>query len=130
MLKHKKIEIPLYSRKQSSTLNILVADEKGWNKGLELINKYNDIKESLYEFKDVRAFCTMTNKAGVEHFWILFKSKDSDINTISHEIVHAINFIYISRGIKLDLHNDEPQAYLTGWITEVTTKFLKPYIKL
>jgi hypothetical protein len=130
MLRHKKIELPLYSRKKSSALNIIVADEKGWNKGLELIDSYNDIKENLFGFRDVRAFCVMTNKNGVEHFWIVFKPKDLDLNTISHEIVHAVNFIYLSRGIKPDLNNDEPQAYLTGWVTEVTTKFLKPYIKI
>lgn len=130
MLKHKQIEIPLYSRKGSSTLNILVADEKGWNKGLDLIDYYNDVKENLFGFKEVRAFCAMTNKNGVDHFWIMFKSKDLDLNTISHEIVHAVNFIYLSRGIKLDLNNDEPQAYLTGWAMGITTKFLKSYIKL
>jgi hypothetical protein len=46
-------------------------------------------------------------------------------SVIAHEIVHCVNEIFINRGIQLDRHNDEPQAYLTGWITNQVDKFLK-----
>lgn len=37
---------------------------------------------------------------------------------IAHEIVHLVNYIFKDHGIELDLQNDEPQAYLTGWLTK------------
>ncbi len=48
------------------------------------------------------------------------------ISTITHEAVHACNFIFNLKGIRLDSNNDEPQAYLTDWITrEVYKTYLK-----
>lgn len=130
MLKHKKIVVPIYGGASNSSLNIIIADKKDWDKALTLINKYNSNKDNFFEYDQVKAFCTMSDKNGINHFWMIFKESKLDMNTIAHEVVHAVNNIYISRGISLDARNDEPQAYLTGWATEVTTKFLKSYIKL
>jgi len=44
---------------------------------------------------------------------------------IAHESVHCVNYIYQENGIKLDLMNDEPQAYLLGWIIEQCHKYFK-----
>jgi hypothetical protein len=33
-----------------------------------------------------------------------------------HEIIHAKNFIYSKRGVKLDVENDENEAYLVQYI--------------
>jgi hypothetical protein len=33
-----------------------------------------------------------------------------------HEIIHAKNFIYSKRGVKLDVDNDENEAYLVQYI--------------
>ena len=44
---------------------------------------------------------------------------------IAHESVHLVNHLFEDWGIKLDLDNDEPQAYLTGWFVEQIDKFLK-----
>lgn len=36
--------------------------------------------------------------------------------TIAHETVHVVNRVFSDRGARLDPFNDEPQAYLTGWV--------------
>lgn len=66
---------------------------------------------------------------------VVFEVKDKDEyivaikiikwSIIAHEVVHLVNSIFLSCGIELDRHNDEPQAYLTGWITNEIDQFLK-----
>lgn len=56
-----------------------------------------------------------------DHIWenvicITFDKKHFDPDVIAHEAVHAVNMIYTFSEIKHDPDNDEPQAYLTGWI--------------
>jgi hypothetical protein len=43
---------------------------------------------------------------------------------VVHEIIHVINYLYADLGIDLDLKNDEPQAYLAGWLFDEIDKFL------
>lgn len=130
MLKHKKEVIPLYSGASKSSVHVLICDAKDWNKGIDLINSFNDTYDPCFKYNDVAAFYTTTQKNGVDHFWIQFKALPTSLDTISHEIVHLVNAVCKSRGIKLDPDNDEAQAYLTGWVTSVVTKLFKKYIKL
>jgi hypothetical protein len=51
-----------------------------------------------------------------------FEYSDGDI--IAHEIVHLKNYIYQDAGIELDRYNDEPEAYLTGWLFKQINNFL------
>lgn len=44
---------------------------------------------------------------------------------IAHEVVHLVNDLFLKRGILLDRVNDEPQAYMTGWVTKEIETFLK-----
>lgn len=41
-----------------------------------------------------------------------------DINTICHEAVHIKNAVFMHSGMTHDPNNDEPEAYLLGWIAE------------
>jgi hypothetical protein len=43
---------------------------------------------------------------------------------IAHEIVHLKNYIYQDIGIESDRFNDEPEAYLTGWLFKQIEIFL------
>ena len=51
--------------------------------------------------------------------------KKIEWSIIAHEVVHIVNSIYLKCGIQLDRVNDEPQAYLTGWIINEIDKFVK-----
>lgn len=58
------------------------------------------------------------------HIAVLFNGKCS-INTIVHESVHVVNYIYEYIGVKLDVVNDEHQAYLTSWVVDEIVKNIK-----
>lgn len=56
------------------------------------------------------------------HYIMGFEYSDGTI--IAHEIVHLKNYIYQDTNIELDRFNDEPEAYLTGWLFEQINNFL------
>ncbi|RIV23617.1 hypothetical protein DYU11_11590 [Fibrisoma montanum] len=47
---------------------------------------------------------------------VLHIKPDASIGIIAHETVHIVNHVFKQCGILLDVDNDEPQAYLTGWV--------------
>lgn len=49
----------------------------------------------------------------------------STAKTLAHECVHAKNEVYSFTGMKLDLNNDEAEAYLVGHLFELYCKYLK-----
>ncbi|WP_447410805.1 hypothetical protein, partial [Clostridium perfringens] len=52
-----------------------------------------------------------------------FRSNPS-ADIIAHEAVHVVNHVYNDSRMMLDPLNDEPQAYLTGWVVGEMHKFL------
>ncbi len=130
MFIHKCHPIPLYGTR-SSKLHIIIVDQKDWDKTQDLLNLFSDTHDSIFSYNEVSAFATVTEKFGVSNFWIVIKNnpKCMTMDTVGHEIVHTVNAIFKSRGIKLDVDNDEPQAYLTGWMTGVVYQTIKKYLK-
>lgn len=55
--------------------------------------------------------------SGVAEYYAVFDKSPTE-SSIAHEVAHLVNWIFKDVCISLDLVNDEPQAYLTGWITE------------
>lgn len=51
-------------------------------------------------------------------------------NTICHEVVHIKNRINDHAGIDHDPDNDEPEAYLSGWLAEQIELAWKEYKKI
>lgn len=119
MFVHKSYEIPLYQGSRKSRFHIVVSDEKNWYKTSKVIQDYDDEYHEIFPHHAVAGFATYTeSKKHAFHVWAVFTKERICHNTIAHEAVHVLNFIYKSRGIMLDLSNDEPQAYLSGWISE------------
>ncbi len=46
----------------------------------------------------------------------VFDKKQLSVDIVAHEAVHILNMIYTYSGVDHDPENDEPQAYLMGWI--------------
>lgn len=107
-MKSKTVDIPIYFGKLTiiNTTNF------------EKINKkyHTKINKNLYD-----AVVFKSNKNN-EYIVVL---KKIDWSVIAHEVVHLVNNIFIDTGIQLDRINDEPQAYLTGWIFTEIIEFLK-----
>jgi hypothetical protein len=107
-MRKKTIAIPIYFGK----LTIIIT-----NDFKEVDEIYNTrIDENLYdavvfEIKDKDEYIVVIKKV--------------EWSIIAHEVVHLVNAIFLKCGIELDRQNDEPQAYLTGWIVNEIDKFLK-----
>lgn len=55
----------------------------------------------------------------------VFLSPKSNHSVIAHECVHLVNALFLDVNMQLDRHNDEAQAYLTGWFVSEVYKTLK-----
>lgn len=61
--------------------------------------------------------------------FVLLKTEFLDYNTVCHELYHIVMFVCEAKGIKPDLENDEPLAYLLGHIAEKLFAFRDKWIR-
>ena len=123
-MKSKSINIPLYG------MRLHLVSTEDFQKDREEINKkyYQNFAEedTFLGFAERRAgHCLVI--INLERHKKIFKAKwqEEVIDTISHEAFHTVSFLSIEKGIKPDLNNDEPQAYLQGFITKEIFKICK-----
>lgn len=108
-----KVNIPIYHGK------LFIFFTKDFNKVAKKYNLKKLIGEDLNGFG---AFCTaQENKKGITQYFLIFGKKPSH-SIIAHECIHAVNWIMSDRKIAPDLINDEPQAYLLGWVVSQVYK--------
>jgi hypothetical protein len=107
-MKQKTIKIPIYQCK----LMII------FDKDLSYIEKKYGTK-SLSDYGAI----TMRVPDKFSEYIVAFEYTEGTI--IAHEVVHLKNLIYQDKGIELDRFNDEPEAYLTGWLFKQIETFLK-----
>jgi len=119
----KNLTIPIYGGR----LHIIIVQDL--EKDLELLSKKYD--RSLFSDRfDYVAYTTFRQN---HYLFILnvknIPKKDFEaelVNTITHEAVHLCSFISKRVGLKLDVENDEPHAYLGGWLAgEIYKSYLK-----
>lgn len=92
---------------------MVVSDD--WN---EVNDKYDfEIKNGCYEA------IFFIDKNTDEYVIVI--TNIEDLSVLAHEVVHIVNAIFTSCGIELDKRNDEPQAYLTGWVFKEIQTFIK-----
>jgi hypothetical protein len=102
------IEIPIYECKITIILD----------KDLSYVeNKYKT--KSLSNFGAV----TLDVEAGYRHFVVAFTDA-THLSNIAHEIVHLKNAIYLACAMEVNRYDDEPEAYLTGWLFDQINNFL------
>lgn len=79
---------------------------------------------NLTDTSSCQAFCLRRKlKTGQNRYAVIFNNEVTG-KIIAHECVHLVNYLFEDRGIKLDLVNDEPQAYLTDWFFGEIEKFV------
>lgn len=108
-MKQKTIDIPIYYGK----LTIII------DKDLLCVEKKYKTK-SLKDFGAV----TLQDESKYRHYIVAF-TDPKHLSNIAHEIVHIKNYIYLGCAMELDRYNDEPEAYLTGWLFDEIYNFLK-----
>ncbi len=108
-MKSKTIDIPIYSGKLTMILG-------------------NDLSyiEKKYKTTLLESFgaVTLKDESKYKHYIVAFTDKEH-LSNIAHEIVHIKNYIFLDCAMELDRYNDEPEAYLTGWLFDEIYKFLK-----
>lgn len=68
-------------------------------------------------------------KSTSQYIIVVIDSTQITPGLIAHEAVHVVNYIFKSKGVDLDLENDEPQAYLEGAIVDMIHSVLHEYKK-
>ncbi len=86
-------------------------------------------KKAKLEIEDDAAAFTLRVEpvTGGIHIFFVF-SHNPSLGIIAHECVHAANMTFKYHGIKLDVENDEHQAYYTeSLVTRCTNSFARFY---
>lgn len=114
-MKIKKYKVPLYHCNLWVLVsNNFVKDAKKLNINLSSnANEHDAITFKKLE-TEFSTFCVFIRK-----------DRKKYIDIISHESVHVVNLIFKEVGIELDIENDEPQAYLMGWVVDKIYKAIK-----
>lgn len=103
---HKSFNIPIYF----GQLHIFIYDD------FKFINEKFNLH---FEERFYNGYESLVGQFGkdneVSKYFIALKPKTT-YKIIVHESIHIVNYIFDHRQIQLDLHNDEPQAYFTGWV--------------
>lgn len=110
----KKHRIPIYGGQ------LWICITNSFDKSVDAIEDKTDIILDRNK-NDLRKTAAITYQFydGDGKFRILIILKpNSTVSYISHEALHAVNWIFSHCGIKYSLTNDEPQCYLLGWIVQ------------
>lgn len=102
------IDIPIYCCKLTIILD----------KDLSYVEKKYKTK-SLSDFGAV----TLKDENRYRHYVVGFTDA-THLSNIAHEIVHLKNQIYVDSAMEVDRYNDEPEAYLIGWLFDQINNFL------
>lgn len=126
MIKH-SLDIPIYAGR----LHIAITGD--FCKDINELNKYFnqefDVKDEVLGMSQQRGGHTLIIINEGKHKRIFKKKNQFEYEmfaTIVHEAKHSVNQIFISKGIQLDLNNDEPECYLLDWIVK---EIFKVYFK-
>jgi len=105
----KRFNIPIYT----GYLTVILCDD------------LNDVGRR-YNLPDLRDYGAITFKEkGKYRSYVVAFDRDYHVGLICHEVIHVKNYIYSDAGIELDRFNDEPEAYLVGWLSDKVYSFLQ-----
>jgi hypothetical protein len=111
MPKHKPYKIYTYKIPTFYvTMKIMVADKMA----SMLSDKIFELDENRDSYAKTAAALCLTYKDDI--YLCLPTEGKFATEFMFHEIIHAKNFIYSKRGVKLDVDNDENEAYLVQYI--------------
>lgn len=108
-MRSKTIEVPIYG----CYLTIIFTKDLN-----EVVKKYK-LSGNWNEFGAL----TFEDKLKYRHYVVAFTDANH-LSNIVHEIVHIKNYIFLGINAKVDIQNDEPEAYLSGWLFDQINNFL------
>jgi hypothetical protein len=96
-MKITRIKVPIYTRE----VRVVYSTD------MDAVTKKFDLRAGAEKYD---AFCFRKG----DYIYAVFQSAEPHI--IAHECVHLVNMIFDDVHVEPDLLNDEPQAYLVGWL--------------
>lgn len=110
MLTEKNIQIPIYDFK----VEVCV---------------FSDVKEAREKYseymEDGFLACTLEHR-GCSKCKLIIPC--NDYPSVVHELEHVKNLVWKAKGYKPQEDNDEPDAYLMGWLFEQVDKIIKKHL--
>ena len=109
-MKSKIIKIPIY----------------GGGLRVKKVNSWKKTNEKFgFEIEENWLGCVFRTMESGKYFINVFFKETPSIKTMVHESIHAVNDIFKYRHVKLDLENDENQAYFTEWVFEQVENYFE-----
>jgi hypothetical protein len=106
-MRKKTIDIPIYGVK----LTIILDDDFSY-------------VENIYNLKPINGRAVTITNPNINRQVIVAFIDKKYVSSIVHEVVHVKNYICLWCGAELDMENDEPEAYLTGYLFEQIYEFI------
>lgn len=110
MITKRTINVPIYDFR----INVCVFDD------------IKDVKEDYYKYMGESSLACTIEYVGCSRCEIVIPS--NDYSTVVHELEHIKNLIWKSKGYKPQEDNDEPDAYLMGWLFKQVDKIIKKHL--
>ena len=63
-----------------------------------------------------------------EDILVMLKTDTANYSIICHELFHCVSAVCSKKGIKMDIENDEPLAYLQGYLADKIFQFVDSQI--
>jgi uncharacterized protein YlbG (UPF0298 family) len=90
-----------------------------------ILDKDLSYVEDNYDTGSLEEFGAVTLRSKEDRHYVVAFTDKKHLSNIAHEIVHIKNFLYLDCAMEIDRHNDEPEAYLTGWLFDEIYNFIK-----
>ncbi len=128
------LELPIYDQ----DIPIFIIDDNitkdQLHKDLSEFLRFDDEKNEFAFYNDLLGVVDDMNMcvSFVGHFMSLIAKRSQIINksTIVHECTHIKSLLFRNKGIKSDPSNDEPEAYLMGFLFREIEKIFNQVIEL
>lgn len=131
MLIIKKHLVPLYEGEaKKGFLHVAIVDEKGYEDLIQEVDKNDFFSNDLDNWHEWHEFAGLAyerkTRKSCKDWWLIIpiqnKNKKISINVVAHEALHISRMILTSRGVVFDPNNDEPYAYMVGWVAGIAYK--------
>ncbi len=88
--------------------------------GILITDDLSTVKSYYKDFSGdkVSSHCVFYEHKGDDVVIVILNPNSLTHPSIAHEVYHATSFVCLSRGIVADFNNDEPMAYIAGWLTD------------
>jgi len=123
IIKTKQIVVPIYE----AYVTFIYSNSYDAIVKYATIDGLNHLDIAYLKNKDYEGYhLPLIDKDNVKEYYLIVKKngdKYQEVDTIAHEISHLVVEILHDAGVKFSIRNDEPYAYLTGYLTKEFFKF-------